>query len=147
MTEKEENVVQWAFNLAASVVAGDYNLPRPMTLAINGLQDAVWELAREHKMSDVRAGCSKEFLAETDAYWDEVQEMLTKRAEDRKMTIGELKMRLSAYPDDYTVVLDTSRDYQEYSEASKLEPCECRGGFTGLSLYWDSSDKNAVLLT
>ena len=63
------------------------------------------------------------------------------------MTVGELKNMLAAYPDDYTVVLDTSRDYQEYSEASELESCECRGGYSGLTLYWDSSDKNAVLLT
>lgn len=82
MTEKEENVIKWAFNLATSVVAGDYNLPRPMNIAINGLQDAVWELSREMGLENVRAGCSKEFLRKEDEYWDEVREMLRKEAEN-----------------------------------------------------------------
>ena len=81
MTKKEENVIQWAFNLASSVVAGDYNLPRPMNIAINGLQDAVWDLVRERKMLNVRAGCSKEFLRKESEYWNEIQDILTKKAE------------------------------------------------------------------
>ena len=63
------------------------------------------------------------------------------------MTVGELKKRLSGYPDDYMVVLDTSRDYQRYSEMDEITPCECQDGFGGIDLNWDSTKPNSVLLT
>ena len=61
LTDKEEAVIQWAFNLAHSIVAGDYHLPKPMNYAINNLQDAVFDLAKERGVS-VESGCTKEYL-------------------------------------------------------------------------------------
>ena len=75
MTKEEEKVIQEAFNLTDAIVAGDYDMPGPMTLAINLLQDAVHELAMKRKIS-VKDGCSQDFL-ETKAKWiKDVQEKL-----------------------------------------------------------------------
>lgn len=66
------------------------------------------------------------------------------------MTIAELKRLLSRYPDDWKVVLDTSRDYEEYSEASDITPCELGYGICGNSVTQVSSltpETNAILLT
>lgn len=75
MTDKEKDVITWAFNLAKSVTAGDYGLPRPMNMAINGLQDAVHALASERGIY-IPDGCSKEFLEKEKAYWDGVKAQL-----------------------------------------------------------------------
>lgn len=61
LTDKEEKVIQSAFNLAYSIVAGDYHLPKPMCRAMNDLQDAVWELAKDRHVS-IEDGCSKDYL-------------------------------------------------------------------------------------
>lgn len=66
------------------------------------------------------------------------------------MTIFELKAKLSLYPDDWKVVIDTSRDYEEYSEASSITPCEMTSGFCGNVVEKADSwnpNLNAVLLT
>ena len=44
MTPKEKEVITQAFNMAFSIVAGDWRLPEPMNVAINRLQDAVFDL-------------------------------------------------------------------------------------------------------
>lgn len=75
MTDKEREVIEQAFNLAHSIVAGDYKLPRPMCVAINSLQDAVHELATERNCS-VADGCSKVFLDIESEYWKELEEKL-----------------------------------------------------------------------
>lgn len=51
LTQKEWNVIEWAFNLANSIIVGDYHLPGNMCYSINQLQDAVWDLAEERGMS------------------------------------------------------------------------------------------------
>lgn len=81
LTEREQNVLTWAFNLAHSIVAGDYNLPKPMNFAINGLQDALWELVEERGMDDLNSGCSPDFLKLNDEYWNIVREKLGGRDE------------------------------------------------------------------
>ena len=66
------------------------------------------------------------------------------------MTVARLKRLLSRYPDDWKVVLDTSRDYEEYSEASDITPCELGHGICGNSVTQVSSitpETNAILLT
>ena len=78
LTSEEENVITWAFNFAHSIVAGDYHLPKPMCYAMNNLQDAVWELAKDRHVS-IEDGCSKEYLAFHKGYWDGVKE----KSEDR----------------------------------------------------------------
>ena len=79
LTDKEKAVIQWAFNLAHSIVAGDYKLPKPMCYAINNLQDAVHDLAKERGMS-IKDGCSKEYLGFHDGYWSALEENLKGRA-------------------------------------------------------------------
>ena len=79
LTENEQNVLTWAFNLAHSIVAGDYKLPKPMCYAINNLQDAVHDLAKERGVS-IEDGCSKEYLGFHKGYWAAVGEKLTGKA-------------------------------------------------------------------
>ena len=75
LTENERNVLAWAFNVAHSIVAGDYKLPKPMCYAINNLGDAVFELAKERGMS-VEAGCSSEYLGYYKGYMEGLNEKL-----------------------------------------------------------------------
>ena len=65
------------------------------------------------------------------------------------MTIRELKAKLSKYPDDYAVVIDVSRDYEEYSEVEYITPCNFGFGICGASVdkVKNADDDNAVLLT
>ena len=66
------------------------------------------------------------------------------------MTVSELKTLLSRFPDDWKVVLDTSTDYEEYSEASDITPCELDFGMCGNIVTQVSSitpETNAILLT
>lgn len=73
MTKAEENVIQWACNLAEAVVAGDYHLPKPMNIAINNLQDATWDLAKERGWKTPVDGCSQNFLEMQKAYCADVE--------------------------------------------------------------------------
>ena len=82
MTKAEENVVQWACQLAEAVVGGTYHLPRPMNIAINSLQDAAWDLAKERGWQSPKDGCSAEFLEEEKKYWQEVEDKLRGKAEN-----------------------------------------------------------------
>ena len=75
LTEKERDVIQWAFNFAHSIVAGDYHLPKPMNYTMNHLQDAVFVLAQERKQS-IADGCSKDYLGFNEGYWKGVEERL-----------------------------------------------------------------------
>ena len=75
LTDKEEAVIQWAFNLAHSIVAGDYHLPKPMNYALNNLQDAVFDLAKERGVS-IKGGCSSEYLGFSEGYRQAVEEQL-----------------------------------------------------------------------
>lgn len=79
LTDKEKAVIQWAFNMAHSIVAGDYKLPKPMCYAINNLQDAVHDLAKERGVS-IEDGCSKEYLGFHKGYWEGVEDKLKERA-------------------------------------------------------------------
>lgn len=87
MTRMEATVIQKAFNLAESVVAGDWNLPKPMNVAINELQDAVHELASARGLKSLSDGCSEEFIKMRDAYYEEMEHALllaAKRDGERK---------------------------------------------------------------
>lgn len=79
LTQKEQNVLTWAFNLAQSIVAGDYKLPKPMNYAINNLQDAVHDLAEARGIT-VEDGCSSDYLAFCRGYWDGVREKSAKES-------------------------------------------------------------------
>ena len=78
LTENERKVIDWAFNFAHSIVAGDYHLPNPMNYTMNNLQDAVWELAQERGISIVD-GCTAEYKGFHKGYWDGVEETLRKK--------------------------------------------------------------------
>ena len=78
MTDREQNVIQCAFNLADAIVAGEYNLPKPMILAINQLQDAVWGVANERGVS-VKNCVSYDFRKYKDQYWKDVEDELKRR--------------------------------------------------------------------
>ena len=78
LTPEEENVLTWAFNLAHSIVAGDYHLPKPMCYAMNNLQDAVWKLAKDRHVS-IEDGCSKDYLGFNKGYLDGIKEKLEDR--------------------------------------------------------------------
>ena len=79
LTEKEKNVIEWAFNFVHSIVAGDYHLPQPMNYTMNNLQDAVYALVGERRMT-IEDGCSTDYLAFNRGYWDDVKERLEKDA-------------------------------------------------------------------
>jgi hypothetical protein len=76
MTKAEENVVQWACQLAEAIVAGTYGLPKPMNIAVNSLQDAVWDLVKERGWQSPKDGCSHEFLEEEKKYCQEVEDKI-----------------------------------------------------------------------
>lgn len=61
------------------------------------------------------------------------------------MTVGELKTKLAKFPDDFKVVIDTSTDYEDYDEVSRLIPCEFDRRMVAKLAKMDSS-ANAVLL-
>lgn len=66
------------------------------------------------------------------------------------MTVSELKSLLSQFPNDYKVVIDVSRDYEEYDEVKDITPCEYGHGICGATV--EIADKwnpnvNAVILT
>lgn len=65
------------------------------------------------------------------------------------MTIQELKTKLSRYPDDYKVILDVSRDYEEYDEAKHVILCNYGFGICGTTVerVKKIDAANAVLLT
>ena len=79
LTKNEEKVIEWAFNFAHSIVAGDYHLPSPMNYTMNNLQDAVFQLAQERGIS-VEDGCTEEYKGFHRGYWDGVKEKLRKQA-------------------------------------------------------------------
>ena len=72
MTKNEEEVVQWAFNVADSIVAGISNLPTPMVYAINKLQDAAWEVAKERGTTPSSL-VSADYKKVHDDYWTNLE--------------------------------------------------------------------------
>lgn len=71
LSEAEKWVMECAFNVVHSIVAGDYHLPPPMNYSLNQLQDAVHELASLKEMK-VKDGCSHEYLDFHKKYWANV---------------------------------------------------------------------------
>ncbi len=66
------------------------------------------------------------------------------------MTVADLKRLLSRFPDDWKVVIDTSRDYEDYSEVSHATLCELDFEICGNSVKQVSAmtpKTNAILLT
>lgn len=66
------------------------------------------------------------------------------------MTVAQLKRLLSRYPDDWKVVIDTSRDYEDYSEVSNATLCELDFGICGnivTQVSFITPETNAILLT
>lgn len=79
MTKAEENVIQKAFNLTDSIVAGSYDIPKPMVYALNQLQDAVYDLLNERK-SKIEDCISSEYKEFHDKYWKKVEDNLENMA-------------------------------------------------------------------
>ena len=71
LAEAEKKVMECAFNVVHSIVAGDYHLPQPMNYSLNQLQDAVHELASLKEMK-VKDGCDREYLDFHKKYWANV---------------------------------------------------------------------------
>lgn len=66
------------------------------------------------------------------------------------MTIFDLKTKLAMYPDDYKVVIDVSRDYEEYAEVQDITLCKLGHSICGPTV--ERADKwnpnvNAVIPT
>lgn len=80
MTKAEENVIQKAFNMTDAIVAGSYDIPKPMVYALNQLQDSVYDLLNERdaKLKDCISSDFKEF---SDKYWKKVDDRLCGRSE------------------------------------------------------------------
>ena len=68
MTKAEENVVQWACQLAEAIVAGTYGLSRPMNIAVNSLQDAILDLVKESGSSRQKLVASRKAKKEYETY-------------------------------------------------------------------------------
>ena len=66
------------------------------------------------------------------------------------MTVGELIVRLNAFPKDVDVVIDSSTDYESFNVVNYLVPGELQSGMCGSRFVpakdWDG-ELNAVLLT
>ena len=65
------------------------------------------------------------------------------------MTVLELKSKLEKYPGDYKVVIDVSRDYEEYDEVARIIPCEADIGICGMEVRRSkkvNNSTNAILL-
>ena len=77
LTKNEKNVIEWAFNITHSIVAGDYHLPSPMNYAINNLQDAVHNLAHERGIT-IKEGCTEDYLGYSKGYWSGIEERILK---------------------------------------------------------------------
>ena len=65
------------------------------------------------------------------------------------MTVLELKTKLEKYPDDYKVIIDVSRDYEEHDEVTRIIPCEADIGICGMEVRRSkkvNNSTNAILL-
>jgi len=82
LTDSEKEVIEWAFNFAYSVVAGDYHMPKPMCYAANNLQDAVFALAQERGTS-IKDGCSSMFLGYCEGHDEALKEKLSSLPESK----------------------------------------------------------------
>lgn len=69
--ELKQMIVQRAFDVTDSIVSGEYNIPKPMILAINLLQDAVHEYAREANIN-VASNVSSDYREFRDSYWKKI---------------------------------------------------------------------------
>ena len=66
------------------------------------------------------------------------------------MTIRELKAILNSYPDDFKVVVDNSRDYEDFGEVENVNIGTFSNGFCGgkfeYSEKWNRN-VNSIILT
>ena len=66
------------------------------------------------------------------------------------MTIRELKAILNSYPDEFKVVINNSRDYEDYGEVEDVEIGTFSHGFGGghfeYAEKWNR-DVNSIILT
>ena len=66
------------------------------------------------------------------------------------MTIRELKAILNSYPEDFKVVINNSRDYEDFGEVEDVEMGTFNYGFGGGQFKYAekwNSDVNSVILT
>ena len=61
------------------------------------------------------------------------------------MTVYELIMKMSRYPSDFKVVLNTSCDYEDYGEVNSVTPVKY-SYFRGGNIDRESKEKNAMYL-
>ncbi len=126
LTDCEQKVIQCAFDMSHSILAGDYHLPRPMICALNNLQDAVHELANERKMSIVD-GCSKDFLQQKEDYLAEVHLKMidmSLQAPDQKKSDGKplidengkVHVKMEMKLDDSSIVEKMRKPGETFSE-------------------------------
>lgn len=75
MTKAEENVIQKAFNMTDAIVAGSYDIPKPMVYALNQLQDSVYDLLNERNIG-IKDCISPDYKEFRDKYWKKVENIL-----------------------------------------------------------------------
>lgn len=73
-----DKIIQRSIDLTDSIVAGSYNMPKPMTWALNMLQDSVFDYANENDIC-IKDKLSYEYKQIKDDYWKEVDNKLKKK--------------------------------------------------------------------
>lgn len=73
--ELKQMVIQRAFDVTDSIIAGDWNIPKPMVLALNLLFDAVSDYAREANIN-VASSVSFDYKEFRDLYWEDLKNKL-----------------------------------------------------------------------
>ena len=66
------------------------------------------------------------------------------------MTIRELKAILNSYPEEFKVVINNSRDYEDFGEVEDVEMGTFSNGFCGGQFEYAekwNSDVNSIILT
>lgn len=62
------------------------------------------------------------------------------------MTVTELIERLQTYPPDYKVVMDTSCDYENYNEATRVTPGHYYRRSSGGGIFYMDGTHDSVLI-
>lgn len=77
------DIIQCSMDLTDSIVAGDYNIPKPMCFTINKLQDAVYAYANVNGIN-IEDNLSEDYKKFKDEYNKLRDEKLIKMLEERR---------------------------------------------------------------